>query len=158
MSKKRYSIYTDGGCRPNPGVGAAASILVLRGKIVDEVIIGKPMTTNNEMELMGLIKGLALAAQAIASNANKKIYIDFYCDSQLVLRGVKDWMYLWKSLGWKKGNGNPIKNVELWQCIYETVKYLKQTDVELTFNYVEAHSGDKFNTIVDKMCTKHIRG
>lgn len=154
--KKRYSIYTDGGCRPNPGSGAAASVLVLRDRIVDTLVITKSVTTNNEMEMMGLIKGLALAAQAIASNPKKKIYIDFYLDSKLVLKGVNEWMYTWKSLGWRKGNGNPPMYVELWMCIYETLEYLKQTDVEITFNYVEAHKGNKYNTVVDKLCTKAI--
>lgn len=155
--KKYYNIFTDGGCRPNPGIGAAASILVFKGEVIDEVVITKVMTTNNEMELIGLIKGFGLAAKVISDNADDKLTITFRCDSQYVIKGVSEWMYNWKALGWRKANGTPIMYRELWMCLYELVEEFKKVDTKIRFRYVEAHSGIKGNEIVDNMCTQAIK-
>ena len=49
-SEARIEIWTDGGCKPNPGPGGWAAILRFKG-VEKELTGGDPATTNNRMEL-----------------------------------------------------------------------------------------------------------
>ena len=100
-------IYTDGGCRGNPGVGGWGVWLHYRDH--DKKLKGSELnTTNNKMELTAAIKAL----EAVKAS---EISIDLYTDSKYVIQGINDWIDGWKSKGWKTSGKKPVKNVELWK-------------------------------------------
>ena len=75
-------IWTDGGCKPNPGPGGWAAILRFRG-VERELSGAEPATTNNRMEL---------TAAAMALEALKRpCRVVLHTDSEYVKNGVTRW-------------------------------------------------------------------
>ena len=135
----RVVAFTDGGCRGNPGVGAWAFLLVdLDTRKALEAAGGEQLTTNNRMELMGVIRGLEVM--------RLPLIVDLYSDSQYVLKGLEQWMPGWKRGGWRTADGKPVKNRELWVQLDELM--VKHT---LRFHWVRGHSGHPENERCDRM-------
>jgi ribonuclease HI len=133
------SLYTDGACSGNPGPGGWAYILKHgpSGK-VREAAGAEMDTTNNRMELMAAIEGLAaLTAPSI---------VDLYSDSQYVLNGLKDWIKGWKAKGWKTSGKQPVKNRELWERLDELA-----SRHEVRFHWIRGHSEHPENERADRM-------
>ncbi len=137
---RTVELYTDGACSGNPGPGGWA--YVLRDgptRKEREGSGGQAMTTNNQMELMAVIKGL----QALSRPCS----VHLYADSQYVLNGLKTWMASWKRNRWQRKSGSnwePVKNVELWQQLDELA-----ASHEITFHHVKGHSGHPENERCD---------
>ena len=93
MSIKRIQIYTDGGCRGNPGIGGWGVYLKF-GEYEKKLKGSQPLTTNNQMELTAVIK-------ALASIKDKSLPIDLHTDSKYVMTGINEWIANWKQRGWK---------------------------------------------------------
>lgn len=147
---KVITVYTDGGCNPNPGPGAYAAIIPIDGTD-DHITLtkGYKLTTNNRMELMGLI----VALEEFGPNKT----FDVYIDSQYVINGCKFWVHAWarkgwKNTDWKTGMPKPIKNLDLWQRLYPLLKENK-----ITYTWVKGHSGNKYNELADEACTKSLK-
>jgi len=129
-------IYTDGGCRGNPGIGGWG--VWLRYGDHDKKLKGSEKdTTNNRMELTAAIKAL----EAIKSSS---IDIDLYTDSKYVMSGINEWIKGWKVRGWKTANRKPVKNVDLWQ---QLDKANERHNVH--WHWVKGHSGDEGNEMAD---------
>jgi ribonuclease HI len=134
-------IYTDGGCRGNPGIGGWG--VWLRYGDHDKKLKGSQQdTTNNQMELLAAIKAL----EVIKSS---KIAIDLYTDSKYVMTGINEWIHGWKIKGWKTANKKPVKNVELWQRLD---KLNQQHNVD--WYWVKGHSGDEGNEMADLLANQ----
>ena len=129
-------IYTDGSCDPNPGPGGWAALIIMDGE--EKMLYGfAAASTNNRMELTAALEALK------SIEINKPIII--YTDSQYLKKGVMEWMENWKSRNWKR-KGGKLANVDLWQELSkETEKH------RITWRWVKAHTGDKFNEQVDHM-------
>ncbi len=137
---KPVELYTDGACSGNPGPGGWAFILRCSksGKELERAG-GMRDTTNNQMELMAVIRGLEALKEPCR--------ITLYADSTYVGKGLTSWMAGWKSRGWKRKDGSkwvPIANQELWQRLDE----LLQTH-ELVFEHVKGHAGHVENERCD---------
>jgi ribonuclease HI len=132
-------LYTDGACSGNPGPGGWAFILrhPATGKEIEK--FGAELdTTNNRMELIGAIEGLAaLKATSI---------VDMYSDSQYVLNGLKDWLKDWKARGWKTAAKKPVKNVDLWKKLDELA-----SAHTIRFHWVRGHSEHPENERADRL-------
>lgn len=106
-------IYTDGACEPNPGKGGWAFVVYQDGKEIHSACGGDSATTNNVMELTGVIKALEWL------NDNREIgSARILSDSQYVVRGCNEWRQGWKRKGWMRGKVNAlesIKNMEHWK-------------------------------------------
>src|SRR5262245_2074773 len=108
-------LFTDGACRGNPGPGGWAYILqhVSTGRTRD-ASGAVPQTTNNRMELTGVIEGLA--------SLNRPCQVELVTDSEYVGKGIRDWMPKWKAQGWRRKEGSqfkPVVNLDLWQRLDE---------------------------------------
>ena len=104
---KHVTIYTDGGCDPNPGKGGYAAVL-LYGEHRKELSGGYRLTTNNRMEIMAVINGL--------ESLKEPCKITLHCDSQYVVRAINEgWVTRWRSKGWMRTRKEPAKNVDLWK-------------------------------------------
>ncbi len=129
-------IYTDGGCRGNPGVGGWG-VLLRYGNARKKLSGFEKNTTNNRMELMAAIKAL----EALKSG---KIQVDLYTDSKYVMSGINDWIVNWKQKNWKTASKKPVKNADLWK----ELDCLNQKN-QVTWHWVKGHSGDEGNDMAD---------
>ena len=137
---KQVNLYTDGACRGNPGKGGWGAILIY-GKFKKEMSGGEPMTTNNRMELLGAIHGLEALKEPC------KVILT--SDSKYVVDGItKGCARSWKAKGWKKGDGKPALNPELWD------RLLALCDKhEVEFVWVKGHAGHPENERCDQLAT-----
>lgn len=139
-SAQDYVIYTDGSCLRNPdGPGGWACVIRANatGKIT-ELSKGTASTTNNRMELSA-----AIAALSFPESPAK---IALYTDSQYLKNGITKWMANWKRRGWKKADGSPVLNQDLWEAL--DALYTRHT---VTFHWVKGHVGVKENERCDAL-------
>ena len=141
--KTKVTLYTDGACSGNPGVGGYGAILVhvdANGiKHEKEFSQGYKMTTNNQMELLAVIVGL----EALKKPCN----VTVYSDSKYVVDAFNNkWIDGWIAKGWKTAGKSPVKNVDLWKRLLEAKK---QHDVE--FIWVKGHAGHEYNERCDTL-------
>jgi ribonuclease HI len=124
----KVQLTTDGSCIGNPGPGGWAC--VLRAEGFERELIGRdPRTTNNRMELMAAIRGLAaLEAQC---------EVEVITDSEYLLRGVTERLARWKSNGWKTATGKVVLNQDLWKQLDVQVKRHK-----ITWTWVRGHGNN----------------
>ncbi len=135
---KEVTIYTDGACSSNPGPGGWGAILQY-GAHTKEISGGDPHTTNNKMELLGVISALELLREPCS--------VELYSDSKYVIDGItKGWARGWKARGWKKADKTPAKNPELWDRL---LSLLDQHDVR--FYWVKGHAENPFNNRCDEL-------
>lgn len=157
--ENKLEIYTDGGSRPNPGVGANAFCYVINGHLIHKDSEFHPLTTNNQMELKAMINALAYYKKVMKySNyiINKPDKAVIYTDSQYVQKGITEWIAGWIKRGWKTASKEPVKNKELWIELLEKSEFLRSEGIEIEFKWVKAHTGNKYNELVDSLCTSLI--
>lgn len=137
---KKVTIYTDGACRGNPGKGGWGAVL-LYGERKKEMSGGEALTTNNKMELTAAIEALAVLKEPCE--------VELYSDSKYLTDAInKRWVYGWRSKGWKKSDGKPALNIELWEKL---LALLEKHDV--TFIWVKGHNGTPYNERCDELAT-----
>jgi ribonuclease HI len=136
---EQVMIWTDGGCKPNPGPGGWAAILCFRGR-ERELSGADAATTNNRMELTA-------AAQALEA-LTRPCKVVVHTDSEYVRNGVTRWSTGWVRKNWRTASGDPVANMDLWQKLLAAAK---QHDVD--WRWVRGHSGDPMNDRVDALAT-----
>ena len=135
---KHVSIYTDGACSGNPGPGGWGAILIYNG-VEKELSGGEAMTTNNRMELLGVINAL----QALKEPCE----VELWSDSRYVIDALeKGWAKGWKARGWKRANKEPALNPDLWEIL------LALTDTHrLQYHWVKGHADNPYNNRCDAL-------
>ncbi len=132
-------IYTDGGCRGNPGLGAWASILISeKHSLRLEIGESEEMTTNNKMEMKAVIKAL----ERLKKSHNIKVY----SDSAYLVNGMNEWIYSWQKNNWIKSDKKPVENKEYW---IKLIELSKKHNIE--FIKVKGHSDNKENNRADEI-------
>lgn len=139
---KPVELYTDGACSGNPGPGGWAFILRCpkTGKEMQKAD-GVAEATNNQMELMALIRGL--------ETLKEPCEVTLFADSTYVGQGVTQWMAGWKRNGWqRRANGKvaPLKNAELWKRLDELMETHR-----IIFSHVKGHAGHVENERCDEL-------
>ena len=135
---KKVEIYTDGACKGNPGPGGWGSILVYKG-IEKELSGGEAQTTNNRMELSGVIA----AFQALKEPCE----VVLTSDSKYVIDALKlGWAEGWRNNGWKKPDKKAALNPDLWGKLLDLVSVHK-----VEYVWVKGHAGHPYNERCDKM-------
>jgi ribonuclease HI len=141
-SADQVELYTDGACSGNPGPGGWA--FILKHPSTGTTADGwgaEERTTNNRMELMGVIRGL--------ESLKRRCRVEVVTDSQYVAKGLSEWMPKWKSQGWKRKEGKtlkPVINEDLWRRLDELSS--KHT---LKVRHVLGHNGHPENEAADRM-------
>ena len=134
-----YIIHTDGSCLRNPGGagGWAAVIETTATGAVEEKSGGAPETTNNRMELTAAL----MALSAVPEGAR----VALYTDSQYLKNAfTKFWLPAWKKRGWKKADGEPVLNQDLWVQL-DAAFAARQVQ----FHWVKGHAGNPRNERCD---------
>ena len=135
---KHVEIFTDGACSGNPGPGGYGVVLRF-GTVEKELSGGEASTTNNRMELMGVITGLSALKEPCA--------VTLTTDSRYVVDSItKGWVYGWQRKGWIKSDKKPALNVDLWE---QLLPLLERHRVE--FVWVRGHAGHPENERCDAL-------
>lgn len=144
-------IYTDGAARGNPdGPGGYGAVLVYmdrEGKIYKkEISAGYRKTTNNRMELMAVIRSL--------QELNRPCQVELYSDSKYVVDAFnQNWVSGWVKRGWKKSDGKPVKNIDLWKALLKAM-----APHQVRFIWVKGHDGHVMNERCDALATSAADG
>ena len=137
---KKVDIFTDGACSGNPGPGGWGAILRY-GKHELELSGGEASTTNNRMELTAVIEAL--------KKLKEKCEVTIYTDSKYVADAfLQGWIWNWMKKGWKKSDGKPVLNPELWKVLIAEIQ-----KHEYKIVWVKGHSGHPENERCDVLAT-----
>ena len=135
-------IYTDGACKGNPGPGGWGAWLKIGGH-ERELFGGEPVTTNNRMELLAVIRALEALTRRCA--------VVVHTDSQYVQKGIGEWVINWKKRGWLTADRKPVKNVDLWKRLDELA-----SGHDIEWRWVRGHNGDPGNERADQLANKGV--
>ena len=135
---KTVYLYTDGACSGNPGPGGYGAILKY-GKHEKEICGGDENTTNNRMELLGVIKGL----EAL----NEPCHVVLTSDSKYVIDALSlGWAEKWKQNGWMRNKKDAALNPDLWE------RLLQLTSIhEMEYHWVKGHADNPKNNRCDEL-------
>lgn len=143
--KGEVMIYSDGGCINNPGPGGYG-IVQIYGDSRKELTGGFKYTTNNRMELMGVIV-------ALKNLEYRDVPVTIYTDSSYVVNGIeKGWAKKWKKNNWIKSNKEPAINPDLWKELLDLVESLN-----VKFEWVKGHAGNPLNERCDELAVTSAR-
>lgn len=138
-------VYTDGACRNNGKNREVGGIGVYFGpndpRNVSRKITGN--VTNNRAEMMAALTALIICYD------QKQHHVEIRTDSKYVIRGIQEWMFIWKRNGWKTSKGGQVKNSDLWKKLDFYVK-----DMEVLWTHVRGHSGIAGNEMADTLATQ----
>ena len=136
--------YTDGACSGNPGPGGWAAILIA-GNFKKELSGGEAQTTNNRMELAGVINGLRAL--------KRPCKVTIYSDSAYVVNAFnQNWLAKWMTNGWKNSAKAEVANADLWK----ELAVLTATH-QVTFSKVKGHADDELNNRCDELAVAESR-
>lgn len=139
-------IYTDGGAINNPGPGGYGAVLLVDNELY-ELSGGYLHTTNNRMELMACLKG-------IAALPDRSGTVALFSDSKYVVNGIsKGWAKGWRKRGWLKSDGKPAINADLWEALLDAIEGL-----DISFHWVKGHAGHPLNERCDELAVQSARG
>jgi len=143
-------VFCDGACEPNPGSGGWGVVVYKDGREIAAFSGGLADTTNNVMELTGMLQ----AIQWLIDHFMKDQQATIWCDSQYVVNGCNTWRHGWKRNGWSKRKPNSpkraegqIKNLDLWKAIDEALNKCSA----LTVAWVKGHVGIEGNERADEL-------
>ena len=142
---KTVTIYTDGACSGNPGPGGWGAILEWNG-VEKEISGGAPETTNNRMELTGVIRALELLKESCV--------VELYSDSKYVIDALsKGWVYGWgRKKGWIKSDKKPALNVDLWEQLLPLIDRH-----QVHYHWVKGHASNAKNNRCDELAVAESR-
>ena len=146
---KEVVLYTDGSCSGNPGPGGYGAVLLFtdsKGNTIrKEFSDGESQTTNNRMEIMGVIKGL--------KSLNEPCKVTLYSDSRYVVDAIqKGWAIRWRNNGWMRNKKDKALNVDLW----EQLLALLETH-EVVCHWIKGHADNKENERCDELARGAIK-
>jgi ribonuclease HI len=141
-------VFTDGAALGNPGPGGWGAIVVTDDRHVTELGGGSPHTTNNKMELSGVIAAL----QHIAKQPGP---VAIYTDSTYVIQGITQWVWGWRTRGWKTAQGADVLNRDLWEQLSSLVGARARGN--LAWHWVRGHVGTPGNERADQISVAFAR-
>lgn len=140
---KRVEIFTDGACSGNPGPGGFGAVLRYNG-VEKEISGGEASTTNNRMELSGVIEALRVLKEPCE--------VILCSDSKYVCDAItKGWAKSWQKNGWRKADKKPALNADLWETLLPLLEKHK-----VTVNWVKGHAGHPENERCDRLAVAAI--
>jgi ribonuclease HI len=139
---KQIELFTDGACRGNPGPGGWGALLRYAGR-ERELYGSASSTTNNRMELLAAIEGLAALSEPCE--------VTLTTDSTYVMKGITEWIENWKRRDWKTASKKPVANADLWRRLDE-----QSARHRVHWRWVKGHSGHPGNERADALANRAI--
>ena len=141
---KTVTLYTDGACSGNPGLGGYGGILIY-GDLKREYSGSELETTNNRMEVTAVIVGL--------KRLKYPCKVDVYSDSAYMVNAFNEgWIYGWKKNGWRKSDKSPVLNRDLWERLDAQLERH-----EVRFHWVKGHAENPWNNRCDALAVAESR-
>jgi ribonuclease HI len=141
LKTSKFTIYTDGGCTPNPGRGGWGAVIVSSTGEFTQLSGGEKHTTNNRMELQAAIEAL--------KSLEEGSQVALHTDSQYVKNGITQWLDGWRERGWKTAAKKDVQNRDLWEALdWECDRH------EIDWKWVKGHAGHKWNEMADGLATQ----
>lgn len=141
--KKTVTLYTDGACSGNPGLGGYGGILIY-GDLKKEYSGAEQQTTNNRMEVTAVIVGL--------KQLKYPCKVEIFSDSAYTVNAFTNgWIFGWKKNGWKKADGKAVLNIDLWEELYSLTQIH-----EVAFHKVAGHADNQLNNRCDELARNAI--
>ena len=135
---KQVKIWTDGACSGNPGAGGWGAVLKYN-TTTKELSGNHPDTTNNRMELTGVIEALRVLREPCD--------VTLTTDSRYVVDAIeKGWLQSWQAGGWRKSNRKPVINADLWKTLLSLLEVH-----QVKFVWVRGHNGNPENERCDEL-------
>ncbi|MCZ6842255.1 MAG: ribonuclease HI [SAR324 cluster bacterium] len=132
-----FRIWSDGSCAPNPGAGGWGAILERNG-VREELSGGAPQSTNNIMEMTAAIEALR--------HTPPGAQVEITTDSQYLKNGITKWIHGWKRKGWRKADGKPVLNQDLWRELDPLVSARR-----VRWEWIRGHTGHPENERCDEL-------
>ena len=140
---KKVILHSDGACSGNPGPGGYGAILTYKS-ITKQLSKGYKCTTNNRMELLGVIEPL--------ESLKEVCEVHIVTDSQYVANAINQgWIKNWVKNGWKTAGKKPVKNQDLWNRFIKMIN-----NHNITIEWVKGHDGHIKNEICDSLAINAI--
>lgn len=144
----KYTLYTDGACNKKKNGGWACCVLAENGELLKTYSGFLANTTNNQMELMGVLEGLKKFNKTTAE-------VTVISDSAYVVNCfLQNWSKAWIAHNWRNSQNDPVKNKELWISLLTLVKKFKH---QIVWQHVDGHAGNEFNEICDKLAVEEYK-
>lgn len=148
------SVFADESClgngRAGDNPGGAAGLIEVAPRASEptrlDYWVSEPATTNNRMALRS-----AIEAFEILSGKDNRLSVRFTSDSQYLVKGMREWVPAWRSLGWRR-KGGPIENLALWQ---RAVELAERHAVD--WRWVRGHADHLENEYADHLATRAAR-
>ena len=137
-------MYTDGACLGNPGPGGWGIVVERGGARIHTAFGHEPETTNNRMELQAIIEAYHYAEREMPES---EATVTIHTDSQYAVNGINDWMQGWIRQGWRKSNGKPVVNQDLWL----ELEGLRRARELIRVEWVRGHAGNAGNELADQL-------
>lgn len=135
---KEVIVYTDGACTGNPGPGGYGVVLI-HGEKRREISAGFRRTTNNRMEVLAAIVAL--------ESLKYPCRVTIFTDSQYLVNSIeKGWVKAWRARDWRKADGKPAVNIDLWQRLLPLLEMHR-----VKFSWVRGHAETVENNLCDRL-------
>lgn len=145
LSPEKIVVYTDGGCRGNPGPGGYG-VIIIAGETRIELAEGFRLTTNNRMEIMACLAAL----KALKTPAD----VILHSDSRYVVNGInKGWARKWRANNWMRTKSEAAENSDLWAQLLDLCDSHR-----LQFVWVHGHTGQTENERCDELAAAAAKG
>ncbi len=148
-------IFTDGAFKAKTKKGVAGFIVLEDKKVLCEsarLYSDLDVRANQQMELQGVINALNWVKGSGVKPSECRVYV--YTDSQVIQLAYNNWIARWRENGWRNSKGKLIKNHDRWAELDEIIQ---KHFPEIYINWVESHTGNKWNTAVDMLCSQTLR-
>lgn len=155
MNHRPVSVFADESClgngRDGENPGGAAGLIEYPGASPNKITrldywISEAATTNNRMALRSAIEALH-----ILSRKGNRLRVTFTSDSQYLVKGMREWVPIWKARGWRRKEG-AIENLSLWQQAYEL-----SLAHDVDWQWVRGHNQHPQNEYADHLATRAAR-
>ena len=143
MSIKSAVLYVDGACKGNPGVGGWGVHIQYPDATAQDFCGGAQHSTNNQMELTAAIEGLQRTADIPS--------VTIWTDSNYVVQGITQWISGWKSKNWRKADGSPVSNQELWLQLDQACQ-----GRQIDWRWIKGHAGHAGNERADALANQGV--
>jgi ribonuclease HI len=135
-----YTIYTDGGCQPNPGPGGWAAIVLHQDRLAQELSGRDAVSTNNRMEITAALRAL----ESLPDGSS----VDLITDSTYLKNGITQWIAGWRRRGWLTAAKEPVKNQDLWRSLDSAAARHR-----INWRWTKGHAGNRWNERADELAT-----
>ncbi len=145
--RPKVTIFSDGGCRPNPGPGGWAAILRCPELELAKELSGREAgSTNNRMELTAVTRAL--------ETLKRPCDVVVVTDSEYMANAFRQgWLAKWKRNGWKTASKEPVKNQDLWIALDALV-----AQHTVRWEWTKGHAGHPENERCDELATQAREG